>query len=41
VKGAIIVGRPDANLRSAVLSNDRLTLWQYDADLVVHRVAVG
>ena len=41
VKGAIIVGRTDDNLRSAVLSNDRLTLWQYDAKLVVHRVAVG
>lgn len=38
VRGAIIVGRTDENLRSAVLSNDRLSLWQYDQALEVRRV---
>jgi hypothetical protein len=41
VKGAIIVGRPDDNLKSAVLSNDRLSLWQYDNQLQVHRVLLS
>jgi len=38
VRGAIVVGRVDENLRSAVAANERLSLWRYDAELVVHRV---
>jgi hypothetical protein len=41
VRGAIIVGRADENLKASVASNDRLSLWQYDEELRVKRVAVG
>ncbi|MFY3743291.1 hypothetical protein ACOQFB_05240 [Anaeromyxobacter sp. Red801] len=41
VRGAIIVGRTDENLKASVASNDRLSLWRYDAELRVSRVAVG
>lgn len=40
VRGAIIVGRADENLKSAVASNERLSLWRFDEDLRVRRVAV-
>jgi hypothetical protein len=38
VRGAIIVGKVDENLKASVRSNDRLSLWQYDAGLVVRQV---
>ena len=38
VRGAIVVGRVDENLRSAVAANERLSLWHYDHDLRVQRV---
>ena len=38
VRGAIIVGRVDENIRSAVAANERLTLWRYDHELRVQRV---
>jgi restriction system protein len=41
VKGAIIVGRVDENLKASVRSNDKLTLWQYDQQLAVHRVPLN
>lgn len=41
VRGAIIVGRVDDNLKASVASNDRLSLWEYDNELRVRRVAVG
>jgi hypothetical protein len=41
VRGAIIVGRADENLKASVASNERLSLWQYDEELRVRRVAVG
>jgi hypothetical protein len=41
VRGAIIVGRPDENLRSSVASNEKLSLWRYDGDLRVTRVPVA
>jgi hypothetical protein len=40
VRGAIIVGRTDENLKASVASNERLSLWQYDDELRVRRVAV-
>ena len=39
VRGAIIVGRADDKLVYSARSNDRITLWEYDADLAVRRVA--
>jgi hypothetical protein len=39
VRGAIIVGRVDENLKASVRSNERLSLWQYDSSLAVRRVA--
>jgi hypothetical protein len=41
VRGAIIVGRPDDNLISSVASNERLSLWRYDDEFRVSRVAVA
>lgn len=41
VRGAIVVGRPDENLKASVASNERLSLWQYDDEFRVRRVAVG
>ena len=41
VRGAIIVGRVDENLKASVRSNERLSLWQYDSGLAVRRVALG
>lgn len=41
VRGAIIVGRVDENLKASVRSNDRLSLWQYDEQLAVRQVALG
>lgn len=41
VRGAIIVGRVDENLKASVASNDRLTLWRYDEELRVRRVGVS
>lgn len=38
VRGAIIVGRVDENIRSAVAANERLTLWRYSDELRVQRV---
>jgi hypothetical protein len=38
VRGAIIVGRPDENLKASVASNERLSLWRYDESLRVSRV---
>ena len=40
VRGAIIVGRADENLKASVRSNERLSLWQYDTSLMVRRVAL-
>jgi RecB family endonuclease NucS len=41
VRGAIIVGKADENLKASVRSNERLSLWQYDAALAVRQVALG
>ena len=41
VRGAIVVGRVDENLRSAVTANERLSLWRYGPDLSVSRVDVA
>ena len=41
VRGAIIVGRVDENLKASVRSNPSLSLWQYGADLAVSRVALA
>lgn len=41
VRGAIIVGRRDDNLISSVASNERLSLWRYDDEFRVSRVAVA
>jgi restriction system protein len=38
VRGAIIVGRVDENLKAAVAANERLSLWRYDQELRVGRV---
>lgn len=38
VRGAIVVGRVDDNLRSSVAANERLSLWRYDRKLCVQRV---
>ena len=37
--GAIIVKRADPKLRYAVQANDRLSLWEFDDQLAVRRVA--
>lgn len=41
VRGAAIAGRPDENLKASVASNERLSLWRYDAELRVSRGEVG
>ncbi len=41
VRGAIVVGRVDENLKASVASNERLSLWRYDPQLRVHPVALG
>jgi hypothetical protein len=38
VRGAIIVGRVDENLKASVAANERLSLWRYDEELRVSRV---
>ena len=41
VKGAVIVGRVDENLKASVRSNPNLSLWRYDHQLTVHRVQLN
>ncbi len=41
VRGAIIVGRADDKLVYSARSNERITLWEYDAALAVRHVAVN
>lgn len=41
VRGAIIVGKADENLKASVRSNERLSLWQYDAALAVRQVPLS
>lgn len=41
VRGAVIVGRADEKLKYSVRSNDRLSLWEYDARLAIRQVAVA
>jgi len=41
VKGAVIVGKVDENLKASVRSNERISLWQYDDEFRVRRVALG
>jgi len=40
VRGAVIVGRVNENLKASVRSNERISLWQYDHALRVHQIAL-